>query len=270
MKYRPWGPIDWVLSLSTSKKWHFVGALGTEERSICSWAYLRHQGSVQSEIFAEIHDVDSEKYREENRAALKSRNEELLRLGGKSSAIRSIDLMAELFQISSFAREAEASEVAIILDITSFPKRFLFPILRRFMNSGQVRNLILTYTSAAIYPESAPLYENIESWKTLPGFGGTETGQEMWIVSIGFLVESLRQYIGDNPNAKMKILIPFPAHPGVLRRTWASVANLEQGHPDGRFEKYRVDSLEYQCGVRPDPIACGFSTESGCIRAVWA
>jgi hypothetical protein len=37
MRYRPWGTTDWVLSLSSPKEWNFVGAIATEERSLCSW-----------------------------------------------------------------------------------------------------------------------------------------------------------------------------------------------------------------------------------------
>ena len=153
--------------------------------------------------------------------------------------------MAELFLIDAFARRAESAATSVVLDITSFPKRFFFPILRTLAGNPKVRNFLVTYTSPASYaPDDEPLYEDIEPWRVLPGFGGTGTSGAQWVVSVGFLVESLRMYVGNDPNAKMKLLIPFPAPLSALRRTWESVANLERDHNDGRFEKFRVETLD--------------------------
>lgn len=82
MKYRPWGSLDWALSLSSPKQWNFVGALGTEERSLCSWKYMRGRGLLSGELFAEILDVDSEKYRDRNDVALQTRRAEFAQSGG--------------------------------------------------------------------------------------------------------------------------------------------------------------------------------------------
>jgi len=260
MKYRPWGPVDWTLSLSSQKQWHFVGAIGTEERSLCSWAHMRHKGVVAGELFAQIQDVDSEKYRDRARIALDERREEFIQNGGSLTHIRNIELMAEGFRIVELAREAAAASPSIVLDITSFPKRFFFPILRTLVAATNVRNLLVTYTAPASYADDAPLYEDIEPWKTLPGFGGTRSKPDLWIISVGFLVESLKQYVGGNPHEKMKLLIPFPAPLAALRRTWQSVANLEQGHSDDRFEKYRVDTFDMSeafdriCSIAGNPL----------------
>ncbi len=94
------------------------------------------------------------------------------------------------------------------------------------------------------YADDAPLYEDIEEFRVLPGFGGSATTEEMWIVSVGFLVEKLRRYVGDHPNREMKLLIPFPGPLGVLKRTWESIANLEREHSSSRFEKFRVETLD--------------------------
>lgn len=244
MKYRPWGSIDFTLSLSSPKQWHFVGTIGTEERSLCSWIEMRRLGVVAGELFSEIHDIDSVKYRNRNQIAFQIRRDEFVKNGGKLSVIRSFPLMTELFRINDFAREAEKASVSIVLDITSSPKRFFLPILKALVNSVNVRNLLITYTSPKSYADDSPLYENVDNWRTLPGFGGDGDKQKLWIVSVGFLVESLRKYVGDNPQERMKILIPFPAPLAALRRTWQSVAELEQGYPHGRFEINRVDTLD--------------------------
>jgi len=245
MKFRPWGPVDWALSLSSQKQWHFAGCIGTEDRSLCSWGYLRALGVIKSEMFAEIADVDSEKYRDRIAAAILKRRSDLVLQGGNVGSVTKMELMAELFKISAFSRQAEEAAPSIILDITSFPKRFFFPMLRSLVTNNHVKNVILTYTTPMNYAsDGQPLYEDIEPWKNLPGFGGPVNGSENWVVSVGFLVESLRQYVGGNPNEKMKVLIPFPAPLSVLRRTWEAVANLERDHSGERFQKFRVETLD--------------------------
>lgn len=261
MKYRPWGPVEWVLSLSSPKQWHFIGALGTEERSLCAWTCMRTLGMLNSDSFAQIHDIDTEKYRERNRNAFESRRNELVGNGGNLNSISSFNLMDELFQIFAFVRKAENNKESVVLDITSLPKRFFFPILRLLVKNPDVHNLLVTYTSPDCYADDAPLYEDIESWKNLPGFSGTGGSKpEHWIVSVGFLVESLRREIKDNPGHKVKVLIPFPAPLAVLRRTWKSIAELEEGYENHhRFEKFRVDTLDLSaafdriCSLVNDP-----------------
>ena len=246
MKYRPWGPVDWALSLSSQKPWRFIGAIGTEERSLTSWEHMKGLGGVASEHFAEILDIDSDKYRERTRVALEARRAQFTQLGGNVALVERMELMAELFLVNAFARRAESAATSIVLDITSFPKRVFFPILRMLADkNSNVKNLLVTYTSPASYaPDDEPLYEDIEPWRVLPGFGGAGTSGAQWVVSVGFLVESLRLQVGGDPNAKMKLLIPFPAPLSALRRTWESVANLERDHNDGRFEKFRVETLD--------------------------
>jgi len=188
------------------------------------------------------------KYRDRTQAALALRRSEFIKSGGNLASVERMDLMAELFRIMAFARRAEGFGSSVVLDITSFPKRFFFPILRRLAETPQVQNLVLTYTCPASYaPGDEPLYEDIEPWRVLPGFGGQGAADMVgaqWVVSVGFLVESLRLYVGGNPAEKMKLLIPFPAPLSALRRTWEAVANLERDHPNGRFEKFRVETLD--------------------------
>ena len=168
MKYRPWGPVDWALSLSSQKPWRFVGAIGTEERSLTSWEHMKGLGVVGSEHFAEILDIDSEKYRERTRVALETRRARFAQLGGNAAQVERMELMAELFLVNAFARRAEAAATSIVLDITSFPKRFFFPILRMLAGNPSVQNLLVTYTSPASYaPDDEPLYEDIEPWRVL-------------------------------------------------------------------------------------------------------
>jgi hypothetical protein len=147
-----------------------------------------------------------------------------------------------------FARKCSKDHTSVVLDLTALPKRFFFPILRTLLRTETVKDILLTYTSPGSYAADGPLYEDIEPWRPLPVFGASISEGEHWIVSVGFLVESLHQYLGDNPDhERMKLLIPYPAPLGILRRTWESVARLEQLENAGskpRFEKFRVDGID--------------------------
>jgi hypothetical protein len=245
MKFRPWGPLDWALSLSSPKQWHFLGVIGTEERSLCSWMELRRIGVSTSDTLAEIRDVDSEKYRDRNAKALQERRTVFGRAGGDLGHIHSFDLLDEQFKIDDFTQNAVSSKFSVVLDITSMPKRFYFLMLKALVSNPNVKNLLATYTSPGSYASDAPLYEDIEVWRVLPGFGGSSRKPDLWIVSVGFLLESFRKYVGDNSEEEQyKLLIPFPSPLSALRRSAQSVSELEQGQADKRFDKYRVDTLD--------------------------
>lgn len=245
MNYRPWGSVEWALSLTGKKQWTYVGAIGTEERSICAWNLLQSGGHIAHSYLVEIHDVDSDKYKKINEKFLKDRKQQFVLAGGNTNSIFHFHLLDEYFRINNFIRDASKNASSVILDISSLPKRFFFPMLRSLMSMEDIQDVLVTYTSPANYAEDAPLYEDIEPWRVLPGFGSViEKNPELWIVSIGFLVESLRHYATDNPQDKMKILVPFPAPLSSVRRGWESVLALEQGYTERRFDKFRVDTLD--------------------------
>lgn len=242
--FRPWGTIDWSLALTGTRSWCFVGAIGTEERSLAAWLYLQDARLLAQQFVLDIHDVDSVKYRSMNASAMQDRRDEFTTKGGNVGSIRSFDLMSEDFRILELAKALESSGNSVVLDVSSLPKRFFFPILRSLVRSPAVRDLLVTYTIPDSYVEDSPLYEDIEPWRVLPGFGGLGAKPETWVVSVGFLVESLRSYVTDNPALTMQVLIPFPAPFGTLRRMWHSVASLEQQHDPTRFAKFRVDASD--------------------------
>ena len=244
MRYRPWGEVGWILSLCRPLRWSFVGALGTEERSLCSWRLFRSLHIVDNELLLQINDVDSEKYRVLSQDAFAARHEEFNNNGGDQSVVTTLDLMTELFQIQRLSLDILNMGTSIVLDITSLPKRFFFPILKTLLLNDRVQNLLLTYSSPASYADGA-LYEDIDTWKNLPGFGGVASNRENLIVSIGFLVESLKSYFADNPNHNhVKMLIPFPAPLSVLKRTWESVSNIESERGNESFDKIRVETRD--------------------------
>jgi len=264
-KYRPWGPAEWALSLDSPKQWHFVGVYGTEYRSLTSWKFLTQLGVISSYQFVKIMDFDEEKYKKIAEDQLKLRAREYKDNNGQDRFVKGMNLMSVRFEIDNLALDVLNSGCSsIILDLSSFPKRFFFIILKKLMEKNPyqenpdrenpVKNLLLTYTSPSDYASNKnPLYENIQPWRGLPGFGEEETNSGLTdhlIVSMGFVLEKFQQYIKDNPAEKTSLLIPFPAPLSSLRRTWEAVATLEMDFEKespgglGRFKKYRVDPLD--------------------------
>lgn len=262
---RPWGPVDWTLSLSNEKRWSFVGCIGTEERSLGCWSHLCKKGLLGDVKLALIRDFYSVQHQEMVTTALKDRNDLYTSLGGDVNDIKEFDLMEELSSIQSFSKSIVCGQnSSVLLDITSFPKRFWFIILRELLKSEKVSNLVITYTSPESYaPDDEPLYEEIvgDLEEYIPGFGGTGDSSRVWVASVGFLVEGLKKYARSNRDEKIKLLIPFPASLGNLRRTWLCVADLKDGQNHDRFDDYRIDprniSAAFDCILSFDSNSSG-------------
>jgi len=260
MKFRPWGKIKCALSLTSPKNWNFLGVLGTETRSLCAWSYFHGMEELQSTRLIKIIDEESPKYAEKVKNAFRERVELFQGHGGSSNDIYEMILMTDEHLIFQLARQISKMGSSIALDITSFPKRFFFPILKVLVKDSNIKNLILTYTSPQKYaPNNEPLYEEVHTWDSLPGFGDINNSKKQWVVSVGFLVESLRRHIGDNTQGLIKLLIPFPAPLSVIMRTWEAVSNLEANHSEEKFEKIRVETTDISAAF--DRI-CSIESES--------
>lgn len=246
MAYRPWGLLDWALQLTTPRQWEFLGALGTEDRSLAAWHWLKELGGLSQTCLLEILDHPS-RHTQLAQQRLSEREKEFRDAGGRQGDItQRLELLAELHRIDAIARQAEAATGgSVMLDITSLPKRFFFPILRHLEQSERVRDLVLTYTSPDHYLEGDVLSENATDWLTLPGFPGPGTNPKMLIVGVGFMVESLQKHLGEiNKHEAVKMLIPFPSSLAALRRAWDSVFSLESQRSPDKFENHRVDTAD--------------------------
>lgn len=247
MNYRPSGQLDWALKLTKQRNWNFVGALGTEERSLAAWRWLKKLGGLSTTCLLEVLDRPSRHTTRAN-LLLGERAQEFFVEGGLETEIkRRLELMTEKHRIEAVAKtiEQRASDQSVMLDITSLPKRFFFLILRYLEQSTSVRDLVITYTTPDSYCDSDVLSEGATDWITLPGFPARPGQTEMLIVSVGFMVESLRSHLTTiNKHESVKMLIPFPAPLAILRRTWDSVCSLESKSEPGKFQNFRIDSAD--------------------------
>jgi len=246
MDYRPWGQMDWALELSKPRSWDFVGALGTEQRSLAAWHWLKDLGAISTTRLLEVLDRPSRHTARAKQLTIQRAQEFFADGGVEQEIARGLELMTEIHRIVAIAQaiEKSASE-SVMLDITSLPKRFFFPLLRHLEQSTRVRDLVVTYTSPDRYLDNDVLSEDATDWLTLPGFPALSGQTEMLIVSVGFMVESLRSHLTTiNRHESVKMLIPFPAPLSILRRTWDSVCSLESKSETGKFQNFRIDSAD--------------------------
>jgi hypothetical protein len=244
MIFRPWGLLDWALALTEPRSWLFVGAIGTEERCLAAWEWMRFLGKEQGHVFARIRDVTS-RHSELAEERLQDRERRFREAGGNTSNVTDFALLDELYRIEDFARSIEARQLPVLFDITSLPKKFFFPILRTLYRSEAIADLAVTYTWPDSYEPTQPLSEQAEEGLHLPGFPSQAHGQEVLIISVGFLAESLQRHVGSIvKHEAIKVLIPFPAPLPTLRRTWQSVYELESARSKAKFENFRVDPID--------------------------
>lgn len=242
MSYRPWGLLDWTLSITSPRQWFFVGALGTEDRSLEAWKWVKTLNLEKDRVMIQVSPIEATRFCVPTRASLQARRAEFVALGGSESEIKPLGLLAEKFEIEALALALSEKSPSVILDISSLPKRFFFLLLRAFRQSEGIRDLVVTYTCPREYQSEDKLSEGAEKWDYLPGFLGTGK-KELLVAAVGFMVESLQEHLSGNEAHKaVQLLIPFPAPPSSIRRSWQSVFTLHTGRNSEKFEKHRVDA----------------------------
>lgn len=241
--FRPWGLMDWTLALSEQRKWYFVGALGSEERSLAALQWLTSLGLENGRALIQIEALPSRFY-EATLSRLAERQKQFALLGGSPDELRRLPLLAPLHAIDRIAAELEQRSQSVVLDISALPKRFFFPLLRAFFRSTAIRDLVVTYTSPAAYATGDVLSEEPGAWEYLPGFIG-ESPAEKLIVGIGFLVESLQQSLSAiEAHKAIQLLIPFPGPLSEVQRSWEALFKVRDNRAEAKFAHHRIDPLD--------------------------
>jgi hypothetical protein len=119
---------------------------------------------------------------------------------------------------------------AVVLDITSLPKRFFCFLLKRMLLRNEFQNVIVTYTEAGKngYTQGH-LVEDPMTCDSLPGFGGPLPPKgDTLVVSVGFEslnIRSLLEIYSDRKKAT-KVILSFPPDGEILRRQWIALKQM--------------------------------------------
>ena len=241
MLYRPWGNTEWLLSKMDTKKFDLIACLSTEERCTKTYKILSESNKLSNLVFFEIIDpidtIDHTKLRNSNRNEISKIDRGSIEV---HKLLEPIDKA-----LSTIKKFISASSGNIVLDISSFPKRFFFPIVKILMKDVIVENLIITCTTPLSYTDNS-LSENPQPWSHIPTFiaNDPDTIYDFAHVGIGFMPLGLPQLLRDKYNTlKVKFFFPFPPGLPAYQRTWAFVNHINTSTRIDTKQIIRTDYL---------------------------
>lgn len=213
--------------------------MAPEDRSLATWRELHLLSQIGLTRLVIVDDPPS-RFSDATKRKLMLRQSEFCAEGG--------DATHECERYPLFARHAEIVEFAdsfadvagpnVVIDISSMPKRYFFPIVRRMVTNRAIENLLVTYTRPGAYP-SDNMAENFSPIQYLPLFSGAypEKKPEVVIIGVGYsnmgLPEQIEHYGCD---VTLKLVFPFPPGPPFLMRNWDMATALHKGVQAKRLE----------------------------------
>lgn len=231
--FRPWGELDWLLSKSEPYNWNIIGCASFEDR--CYGLQMRiPQETVLSRLYFNIlppASIDRQNQLEK----LNNSIYELKRAGVSDYELIEVELHASIDRfIKPLDEFLRGSNGNIILDISSQPKRFFFPILKRIMQYSSLNNLIVCYTKPERYADGELSWDPSD-WNHIPMFMSKEyrdVRTDLAIIGVGFVPLGLPDLlIGQYQNAEVKLLFPHPPGPPNYQRNWEFVRRIVDSYP---------------------------------------
>lgn len=219
---RPWGRLDWVVDRLGVPSWSLYGCVATEDRWATVLERLKARGLLASARMLEIRapvghpqqaliDDLREKQGERSAALL------------EPHAIERHDLLEAYSAIVESARDFSGSAKHVILDITTLPKRFFFPVLKVLLLDRGIENLVVTYSIAERYAAEA-LHEDSLPPAFLPLFSAegddADKAFDLLLVGLGFDAPGLMQILEMGDVRRVEVMMPYPAAPPFARRNW--------------------------------------------------
>lgn len=223
-----------------------MGCLGFEDRFITAVDQAKSSFTLNDIFFLKVTDEDSvhsiciEEIYEEHTNQLNDALDNNFRIK-ELALLESPRLLKD-----EVKRFLDVSCPNILLDISCFPKRFFFPILKLMLNSDQVQNLVVCYTLPQSYSKIG-LAEDTLPWSHIPMFKQTEikvSKKEKAIVGVGFMPYELPSLLKDDyPKAEINFVFPFPPGPPNYQRSWEFVRSIEKNYTvrEGDSRIIRVD-----------------------------
>lgn len=229
--YRPSGPLRWMLEkFSSIPDWSIVGSVSAEARSLAAISELRVLGRLGSASFLGIEPASGKKpnrFRSKIAKKLKAGQKATEKVGGKGTVCVTVDLLCrEEGLIRALRACLDRCGSNLILDISSMPKRFFFPLIAQALRSGNFDNILVAYSSPEAYGE--PLAEDPLPWNALPMFGAIDLpSHSKLIIGVGYQSLRLHEIVDGvlDPDS-VELLLPFPsAHPG-FRKNWEFIRKI--------------------------------------------
>lgn len=226
--YRPWGQLQWLMEKLPIEDWSLLGTLSTEDR--CTAAFTELAPKISQKTFLKILDPQMSPIDEFEKRFRK--NKKVLSEAGldQEKEIDDVELMETSDVIERrFKTFFDSATDNIILDISSMPKRWFFPIMRNLLKDDQnPKTIVVCYSVAQKYGND--LSSDLEALKALPTFDNDlpieDQEYDELIVGVGFAPLGLKELFGYDID-KVRYLFPFPPGPPNYSRNWDFLRNLE-------------------------------------------
>jgi hypothetical protein len=215
-----------------------VGTLGSEER--CTRVPIRMAApGGQGLDLLQVNDPPGQYPNFTDLCRQKTEaNRERLEAAGVGVTPREAELLASEDELLDCGRWLvdEADGRAVILDISSMPKRFFCFLLKHFVRSEAIHSLIVTYTSVA--PQSYTAHQlalNPLQCDLLPGYavGHKEVGGI--VISVGFeplsVASLFDMFSGEVKAEDVKCILPYPPNGIGSIRTWRTLRQVMPSAP---------------------------------------
>lgn len=224
--FRPWGDLSWLISRLPNRTWSIIGCCGTEARSVSVAEQFKRE-SFDLASFVEIVDPEPlDHHQVEGRLTI--RRGQLESVGFNTSEIVRHNLLADLDTIDAIvASLANAGATSLLIDITSLPKYWFFPLIKSALAEPRLTDVVACYTAGVDYAEN--LSENLSAIRPLPGFAGVpnRTRHDSLIIGIGFEPTGLDALLSDQASDSIKLIFPFPPGPPGHHKNWMFVKYIE-------------------------------------------
>jgi hypothetical protein len=236
MIYRPWGNIHKILpKFDNISDWIFWGCISPEDRTVAAFLETRksnYSKNITKYYFTNINDPNNQSS-EIIHDKLKRKNEhiDLIKSYNLNPIIGNFDLQYTNDEIiyEYIHQIINVSSGNILLDISCFPKKYFFPIIKFILWSDKIDNFIVLNTLPMQYREGY-LSGDFAEWKTIPFFPDMEpeTVKDIVLFSVGHMpmadLESLQE-IYSSP--KVKLFFPFPGNLQSYKLSWEFVFNIK-------------------------------------------
>ncbi len=244
--FRPWGELSWLLSKSKKTNWNIIGSISFEER--CNGLYkLIENDLVNKSLFLDIIPPTSPKV-DAQKVKLTENKLALINMGLPINQIHESHLLTGIDQfISPIRKFVSETNGNIMLDISTMPKRFFFPILKVILKS-QINNLIVTYTKPDHYFKGELSWDPSD-WSHIPSFMSSsyeEPQPDLAIIAAGFMPLGLPKLLtGNYQDAEVKLLFPHPPGPPHYQRNWEFVRKIVDSYSSVAVnEMSRIHALD--------------------------
>jgi hypothetical protein len=228
---RHWGELEWVFSKLPSRAWSIFGCISTGERSLHVWPTISGLATAPVHRYILIEDYRDPEWNDRVQKALSERVNQYELLGGNRDYIDQRHIGDPIDLIHDTAKAfLEQSTESVILDISAMPKRYFFTLLRFFIQSPAVANLIVTYTKPRSYGVP-PLSRNATVWDSIsPEFRESSAGgsPKNFIVSIGYETLGLPQALAQPRYSNIELVVLFPFPTQGFAKNWDCVRKLEK------------------------------------------